>query len=266
MLKLLLICLIIVIVLPQQMIAQNLNDDLLAAVRKSDLEKVRSLLAAGADVNAKSPYGATPLFFACDRGNVEIVRLLLDKGADVNIRDTFYKATPTAWAMQKGNPEIIRLLLDKGAQEVEMAMTFAIDGAHPAIVKSALARGAIKQEALDKHLRNATRKGNAEIVELLKQAGARPVVEYKVDAATLKKYVATYKGESFSLNVTVKEGILTVVTDGFDSALIPLREHTFEVEKSGGITVIFNLTGEQVVSLNWQTPDGEVVLKKGEAK
>ena len=42
------------------------GEDLLAAVRKSDAERVKAL-AQGADVNAKSPYGATGLFFAADR-------------------------------------------------------------------------------------------------------------------------------------------------------------------------------------------------------
>ena len=81
--------------------AQNLNDDLLAAARKSDVEAVKGLLAKGADPNAKSPYGATPLFFACDRGNLEIVKILIERGADVNVKDTFYNSTAVTWAVSK---------------------------------------------------------------------------------------------------------------------------------------------------------------------
>ncbi len=41
----------------------DLGEDFLAAVRKGDAECVKALLAQGADVNAKSPYGATGGFF-----------------------------------------------------------------------------------------------------------------------------------------------------------------------------------------------------------
>jgi len=67
-------------------------EDLLAAVRKGDASRVKVLLEQGADVNAKSPYGATALFFAADRGNMEIIRILIDHGADVKVKDTFYGA------------------------------------------------------------------------------------------------------------------------------------------------------------------------------
>jgi hypothetical protein len=43
------------------------GEDLLAAVRKGDAERVNALLAQGTDVNAQIPYGATGLFFAADR-------------------------------------------------------------------------------------------------------------------------------------------------------------------------------------------------------
>ncbi len=61
--------------------ASDANEDLLAAVRKQDVPAVKALLDKGANVNAKSPYGATPLFFAADRGNLEIIKILLDRGA-----------------------------------------------------------------------------------------------------------------------------------------------------------------------------------------
>ena len=52
--------------------AADANEDLLGAVRKGDLAAVKTLLDSGANVNAKSPYGATPLFFAADRGNIRV--------------------------------------------------------------------------------------------------------------------------------------------------------------------------------------------------
>ncbi len=73
--------------------AADSSEDLLAAVRKGDLAAVKAFLDNGANVNAKSPYGATPLFFAADRGNIEMVKLLLQRGADVDVKDTVYGAT-----------------------------------------------------------------------------------------------------------------------------------------------------------------------------
>ena len=263
--KLLLLCLLAVL-LPFAATAQDLNEELLAAARKSDVEKVKALLAKGADVNAKSPYGATPLFFACDRGSVEVVRVLLENGADANVRDKFYGATPLGWALGKGKPEIIRLLLEKGAKETDQAMNFAVNGNHVEVARAALAKGGFKQEALDKYLAIATRKGNTEIAELLRGAGAKPMAEFRVDAETLKLYEGTFKNENFTLTFKVKDGKLLVASNGFDSEMIPLRQHTFEVEQANGITVIFNLEGDRVISLNWKTANGEAVLKKGDAK
>src|SRR5580698_5198173 len=94
--------------------ADELTDDLLAATRKGDLAQVKALLDKGANVNSKSPYGSTALFFACDRGHVAVVKLLIDRGADVNVEDTFYHANALSWAAQKNHLEIVRLLLDHG--------------------------------------------------------------------------------------------------------------------------------------------------------
>jgi hypothetical protein len=115
---------------------QALNEELLVAARKSNVEQVKALLAKGADVDAKSPYGATPLFFACDRANDVVVKILLEKGASPNVQDTFYKATPLGWASGKKNPEVIRLLVEYGAKETDMAMNYAIDGKHTALAKT----------------------------------------------------------------------------------------------------------------------------------
>ena len=60
------------------------------AARNGELATVKQAIEAGIDVDAKSAYGATALFFACDRGHEEVVNFLLEKGADPNIKDTFY--------------------------------------------------------------------------------------------------------------------------------------------------------------------------------
>ena len=81
--------------------ADDLGDDLLAATRKGDITQVKVLLDKGANIDSKTRYNQTPLFFACDRGNLEIVKLLVDRGADLNAKDSFYSAGPLTWAMMK---------------------------------------------------------------------------------------------------------------------------------------------------------------------
>src|SRR5713226_3268756 len=102
--------LVLAALLPVSCLA-DLGEDLLAAVRKEDAGRVNALLAQGADANAKSPYGATGLFFAADRGNIEIIKILLDHGADASVKDTFYGATAMGFAAEKEHVEVIRLLL-----------------------------------------------------------------------------------------------------------------------------------------------------------
>ncbi len=264
--KLSLISLFLFFFLPFVVNAQNLNEEILSATRKSDIEKVKALLAKGADVNAKSPYGATPLFFACDRANAEMVKLLLEKGAEVNIKDTFYGATPLGWALGKNNPDIIRMLIEKGAKEKEQALGFAINGGYVPIVKAVLAQGTLEQNFLNKSLRTAQSKGNAEIVELLKTAGAKEMPEFKVDAETLKMYEGTFKNENFSIVFKVKNGKLVGTANGFDNVLEPISQHNFEIEQSNGVMVTFTLEGEKITGLNLKTPNGTTVLKKGESK
>ena len=62
--------------------------ELFRAVRTNDLTKVKSLIAAGVDVNARgsSYIGDTALMVASQRGNLEIVQALLDAKADVNAK------------------------------------------------------------------------------------------------------------------------------------------------------------------------------------
>jgi ankyrin repeat protein len=149
------------------------GEDLLAAVRKGDAARVKTLLEQGADVNAKSPYGATGLFFAADRGNMEIMKILLDHGADVKVKDTFYGATAVTLAVNKGHVDIVTLLLSKGAPGAEDALMLGVSKANGELVKAALEhKSDIKPEMLSMALVTASKENHPEIAELLKSAGA----------------------------------------------------------------------------------------------
>src|SRR6516162_981008 len=108
--------------------AQDINEELLEAVRKGDAPSVEVLIAKGANVNASWRYGETPLFFACDPGFTPVVKVLLEHGAEVNIKDTFYGMTPVARAAEKEHFDIVKILLAKGADADSVLMGGAEEG------------------------------------------------------------------------------------------------------------------------------------------
>jgi ankyrin repeat protein len=247
----------------------NLNEELLTAARKSDLAAVKALLARGADVNAKSPYGATPLFFACDRGSLEIVKTLVESGADVNVKDTFYNSTAIGWAVSKNHAAIVKLLLEKGANSKQTVMRSAINEEKTDIIRMLLEMGGFKPEEMTDFLTLAERNKKTEIAEILKKAGAqpKPKVEYKVEPEKLKSYEGRFKAEQFEMTVKIKDGKLTCsIEQSFESALNPVGEHAFDVEQTGGVIITFSVEENKVTGLRWKTPTREVVLKKLEAK
>jgi ankyrin repeat protein len=63
------------------------NTPLLDASGDVDPRYVKALLAAGADVKARTNTAWTPLMYAACYGTAEVVQLLIDAGSDVNARD-----------------------------------------------------------------------------------------------------------------------------------------------------------------------------------
>src|SRR5579863_9902913 len=102
---------------------------LVYAVRADDLDCVKVLLAAGADVNQVTGYGWSPLLVATQNRYYKLGAYLIDHGADVNLANKglwtpLYLATDNRnieggdYPVRKGDMdhlEFIKLLLDKGA-------------------------------------------------------------------------------------------------------------------------------------------------------
>jgi ankyrin repeat protein len=85
-----------------------------------DVEKVRLLLARGANVNARSSTDRTPLLVAAAfPGTSEVIRLLLENGADIRARDRA-GATALALATRSADVDVVRLLVEKGLDPAEL--------------------------------------------------------------------------------------------------------------------------------------------------
>jgi ankyrin repeat protein len=85
-----------------------------AAVR-GHKEVAELLIANGADVNAKSEIGTTPLYNAAYYGSTEVAELLIANGADVNLKDD-YGRTPLKWAVRHKHTETADLLRKHGGK------------------------------------------------------------------------------------------------------------------------------------------------------
>ena len=77
-------------------------------------EIVELLIAEGADINAKNRGGVTPLYDAAFKGHKEIAELLIAAGADVNAKGKI-GTTPLQAAAMFSHKEIVELLIDAGA-------------------------------------------------------------------------------------------------------------------------------------------------------
>ena len=100
-----------------RMITQNspeLDRALIDAADRGDLDKVKQLLAQGANINASNERGVTALIAAAYRNHVPVAQMLIAAGADVNVQDDTQQSAyliPTA----DGFVELLDITLAAGA-------------------------------------------------------------------------------------------------------------------------------------------------------
>ena len=87
--------------------------ELVKAVQSGDLDRVRQLVEAGADLEQKDERGSTAIHYAaCDQ--YHIAEYLLSKGADIEATDCD-GLTPVNVAFLRGDRTMLELLVKHGA-------------------------------------------------------------------------------------------------------------------------------------------------------
>ena len=84
------------------------------AAANDDMAAIRTLLAAGADIDARDQAGRTPLLTATRANNVRAAEALIAAGADVNAKDAI-EDSPYLYAGALGHLEILTMTLKHGA-------------------------------------------------------------------------------------------------------------------------------------------------------
>ncbi|MGA2726402.1 MAG: ankyrin repeat domain-containing protein [Terracidiphilus sp.] len=140
-------------------------DDLLKtplhwAAERDDPDTAQALLNAGADLEAKTSWGATPLDWAATMGSTKVADLLLAHGA---------QGMDFLMAASLGKIELVRKLLDSGTQN-QAAGRRAVP-AEPDdhwVADSARMKGDVLSDAFYRACRN----GHTEVAALLLERGA----------------------------------------------------------------------------------------------
>jgi ankyrin repeat protein len=155
----------------------NGTSPLMAAAANAD--SVRRLIARGADVRYRAPSGYDALTVAASyRGNIESVRALLDAGADVQPPDSLkIKHSPLLFASMSGDLEMVSLLLARGASpnRRDSPLSEAITFGHADVVSALVAAGAridLVEASGVNLLHWATLTNRPDVIPLLANAGA----------------------------------------------------------------------------------------------
>ena len=202
------------------------------ASREGRIESVRTLIEAGADLDATDAEGSTAMILAAVNGYLDIAGLLLESGADPNLADDFgrtvlFVATdmntldinprPPPKINSKLDPvALAKLALAHGAEvDVPLKTTLPIWCSQGCQHNPVLAEGATA-------LLRAAMSGDMELIDILLEAGADPsVVTAEQELTELdEEYENVPPGKTTALMVAAGVGWRDTISRGRDSDAI----------------------------------------------
>ena len=152
------------------------------AAHWNDLETADLLIAAGANVNAASEYGATPLWEACNNASAPMVQKLVKAGASPNATLPGSGETVLMKCAFTGNADAVKALLAAGADpnakepsRGQTALMWAIEEHHVEAARALVATKAdihAKSKGGFTPMLFAARQGDIESAQMLLEAGA----------------------------------------------------------------------------------------------
>ncbi|MBL8114716.1 MAG: ankyrin repeat domain-containing protein [Acidobacteria bacterium] len=167
------------------------DDEFREAVKRGDASAVGGFLRESPELRgAKDAHGKTGLHWAAETDQLEVARVLLDAGADLDARTT-WNATPLDWAATLGSGRVAELLLARGAPQPSLVIAAALGKLD--LVRAALESGRalsaervpvapddhwpadsarVLGDTLSEALFAAARNGHTEVVGFLLERGA----------------------------------------------------------------------------------------------
>lgn len=146
-----------------------------AAWDEENLDVMRLLITAGADVNLVDESGESALSTACNEGNTEAAKLLVEAGADVNVAND-EGHTSLMSAVMWSDAELVEILLKAGANldaaddEGYTALDWAKDARAAECVRILRAAGCKSHQKASPLLTAAMEKDAAAVKKLLSAA------------------------------------------------------------------------------------------------
>ena len=199
----------------------NLDYSLMTAAAEGDTSGITWLIRHGADVNARTYEGVTPLLFAVASDQKNAVKLLLDNEADPDAISKFTE-TPLIVAVKKQNLEIAEILLRAGA-DVNLGDKYNVTPLHYASVYGYFYitdlllyyEAAIFKRSTDgtTPLMAAIWSGYADIADLLMQNGADPSEKDNLGFSPF--LIAAQNGDTIIMNLLLKRRVKIYDTNIF---------------------------------------------------
>jgi len=178
---------------------------------RGDLEAVRRLVNAGANVNNRSKThfynGMTPLMIAAAKGHANVIRYLLSKGANARARQNQNNPrTALIYAVEKGNVNSVRALIRHSNLNVQdgngrSALTTAASLNKPNLVRMLVRAGAKSNDATLEYIFNNNAMRNLVGGTIVRRIAMKKAIVPRMRAAMTSRRTHAMRGQLGSTRV-----------------------------------------------------------------